>query len=238
MKNIKLTLIIITAFSSLVFPQSKISSSFVQLKSGEKIVGELQIVKKILDIDYILVNDTLAIASEKIEYYRTEEGYFAIVNGKAAKRVFKGKLDLYYESNIKFIGENFNTAQKENNNLILDIKGRIVDNSQLYYSKNGSLIKEVNYSNLVNDLNDNAESMKLLKEYNGLTYLKYGFGVIGAGILVYWLTNFDSNSIDNIKKPNWGFFIAGGFAIGFSFLIDHYQEPYLKKAVDNYIGLR
>lgn len=238
MKNVKLTLITITFFSSLIFPQSKTSSSFVQLKSGEKIFGNIQVVKESLATDFVLINDTLAIAFDKIDNYQTDEGYFVIVDGNVAKRIYKGKLDLYYEANLRFVNGDFDSFPFNNNYMHHEISVRVVDNSVLYFSKNGDSVKEANYRNLANALSDNSKSIKILKEYNNLTYAKYGIGIIGVGLIAYYLADLGNIDSGDIKKPKFGAFAAGGLAIGLSYGIHIFQKPLLKKAVDSYIGLR
>ncbi len=224
MKSSRITLVIVF-FTSLVFAQSKDS---VTLISGDVLFGKIQVIKNTLGTDYILMDDTLAIPFERINNFQTDKGYFAIISGRAAKRIFKGKLDLFYEAKQRFVYD-LDSSLFDYGFMNRKIIRRVIDNSVLYISKSGSPIKEANYENLVKILSDNYESMKILDDYNNMTYAKYGIAVIGVGVILYYLRDLGNNNFGEVKKPNFGVLAAGGLAIGISYGIHLFQEPLLKK---------
>lgn len=225
----KLTLLILSLiilFSSLVFSQS--SKTYVALTNGGKIYGAVEIHTPFFSRSYVSVNDTIKYYIKDIGFVQAADGYYAALGGNLLKRIGEGKLDLYerWENNYSASRPVPSFAP----NGTMRWESTYASQKKIgYYSKEGSPLKEVTCSNLEKDLRDNPRSIELLDEYRTLSYVRWGIGIVGAGIVV-------SSFIGGSKEHpvNKGTLIGGAVMVNLSWIPYLMQGSKLEDAIRIY----
>lgn len=225
MKLVSPVFTLLILFSSLVTPQS--SNTYVALKNDVKIYGKIEIHTPFFARSYVTVNDTIKYYVKDIGFVQTEDGYYGALDGNLLERVHTGRLDLYQrrEFDVMSTPHTFSTPDGSYTQWSPDFKMKLVD----YYSKEGGTLREVTCSNLQKDLADNPRSMELLKEYKTLSYVRWGIGAVGVGIVI---SAFIGSSKENpVKKGN---LIVGAVVANLSWIPYLLQGQKLEDAIRIY----
>lgn len=173
-----------TIFSLLIkpdpFEKFYPSGNYLKLKTGEEIYDNFTLNNSAWVNPHIILEDQTRIDFYELECYQYEYDYFQNIpsffnKGKLAKRIIKGKIDLFSITSTNSTPENFT-----NMNSI----GFSYPTRNDYFEKDDGVLNKVNYKNLKVALADNSESMKYLSEYKTLTTIQWGLCFTGIGLMV------------------------------------------------------
>lgn len=155
-KQKMILLIVLAMFTLLAHSQT---NYFIYLFNGQKKdIKSIEYKKSFLDYDYFLI-DSVKINPNTIKFYNDALGFHAYIGNiylldgcPFANRIIQGKINVY-----EYIETNFYSNGVGNSSSSKSI---------LFYNRDYQDVKEVSYRNLINDLNDNSESVRILNEYH------------------------------------------------------------------------
>lgn len=181
MKGIIIILLVILN-SIIVLGQSSIDSSkyYIVLETNEKVYGDSKYEIPFLGRAHIKLNDKEYTLSE-VKQVICSDGYFMKYTSEGlfsrdeslVKRTTEGKIDLYSGYVTSYTYDHMHA------NEVWTSVMPITTNEEIYFSKDKNKLLPIDYSNLMEHLNDNPESIEYLKKYRTHTYLKYGLAAVG-----------------------------------------------------------
>jgi hypothetical protein len=159
----------------------------LELSSGTSFDGDLLVYAEPIMSPPVFRLGAKEVPVSDVRFFRNNHGYFANLRFADqskegfAMRIKKGNIDLfecididlYGKTELKIAGGEDETAVKKM------AQGREFQ----YYSVNQKNIKRANYSNLVMDLQSNAESVGHLRNFRMYKWLQRGLIVAGAGLI-------------------------------------------------------
>jgi hypothetical protein len=164
------------------------------------------------------MNDLKEYSIDNIMLYQNEDGYFRKIDSTYdyfVERIIEGKIDLYREALTFYSPGHVMSAPGPGGMQMTTFGGGYSSSIEFdYFSKDDGDILEASYSNLLEALADNNESINHLKTYNTLRYIQWG--LIGSGITLLVAGLATSTK----EKPNFGLMAVGG-VVGLSSWIPH-----------------
>lgn len=210
MKKIILGLLILCYCNNSFSQRDTCSKDFIYLFNDDILCGDNLLVKsKIIGKNQIFL-DSIEYDLGNVKFYKYSNGFYASTkhiiwmasDNSFAKRTENGKLNIYSQSVASGGGMYGGTSTK----------------TMTFYNRDFDNLKEASYDNLLIDLSDNNQAMKVLKRYKSNTVMfvggTAGICILGAG-LISWAS----------RDPNWGgnpppALIAGGLVLSGSILIN------------------
>jgi len=205
--------------------------SHIQLSSGEKISGKVELKHPVFSTTYLMFNDTIKYSLNKIKSFQNGEGYFGRVadsETKIVKRTVEGRIDLFEETKSSWSGGNQISYNTPRGTQTFSTPNVFNTYTLSYFSKNGGDILDADYSNLKEALADNAESMRHLSIYQTLNYVQYG--LVGSGLAIM------IGGVATIKKErmNEGIITTGAIVAVLGWIPHLIKGTELQKAVNIY----
>jgi hypothetical protein len=80
------------------------ATGVIQLATGEKVYGKVELKEPFLRKSYLLLNDSVEYKIKDIDRFQSDDGYFAKLpkSSKLVKRTVQGKIALYEETVTNF----------------------------------------------------------------------------------------------------------------------------------------
>jgi hypothetical protein len=208
-----------------------VSGSRLILNNGKTIWGKAELKDPFSAKDYILFNDSLKFDAKDVLAFENDEGYFARVENTNdfAKRIEKGKIDLYVEYSYHFAPGISHTYAHPGGSSTMFTPGGFSSTRYEYFSKDGSPVRDASYSNLSEALKDNEESLSYLRSHRTLSYFKWGSVIAGAAIIAVQLAKMDKET-----PPSFGGIILGAAVINLSWIFHFNQAGKIEKAIEVY----
>ncbi len=214
---------------------------YILLNNGEQVFGEVEYKKTnsfaYANRDYFLVDSTRYETKDVKAFQDSIDYYARIFNEEEfVKREKQGNVDIYSTTYHAWgSGGSFNVISTPHGSFTTYTPGSYGGEYEVnYFSKPNGNVLEVDYDNLHEELKDNIESMALLDEYRTLTYVKYGAGLAGLGLIIA-----SFNGVDEETPPNFGMMALGGIVANLGIWIPNMmQNEKLKESIKVYNGLR
>ncbi len=183
-------------------PKSASDSSFIQLNSDKILNGNVELKSPFLRSRYLLFNESTKYDISAVKAFQNEEGYFVKVKygffkqEKLAKRVQRGKIDLY--SVYVHSGSGVPIFTTGHLSLGVSIPAKVD-----YFSKNGQDVQKASYGNLKKALFDNPESMKYLNAHRTLQFVAIGMVVAGLTTIIVSVANVEKGGPATARYFYW-----------------------------------
>ncbi len=222
--------LIILLFSTSLKAQS---TDFVELMTGERYKGKVEVQTPFLKKARVVVNDSTTILLEKVRSYQTEDGYFMRISSLEgsgfAKRVEEGNIDLYIKQQMNY-GGGGHWIPGPNGTSTYMPGGGMSSSSVQYFSKNDGPVRKANARNLKVALADNSASMDYLKKRDGLTAVQV-IGIIGG--LAIGTASILSQSDKEVLNPT-GIVVGLVVVTGSSWIPHFAKQDMVEKAIQEY----
>lgn len=175
---------------------------FIGLFSGERIhANKIQMKSPLFKGDFFLVDDSLRYPTNSIKYYQNKEGFFVRVGDMSgrnafAKRIMNGRISKYYTTVSAYndpyfwgggmYGRPYGMYSPYG---MYGPGGMGMSSRRIYFfSKDDGPLQDFNVRNLADAMADNAGSMQSLKQYRTSRLVETGLSIVGAGLLVYGMS--------------------------------------------------
>jgi len=228
-----------------VYAQLDESKNFIYLYPDSVVhASQIYLERDYNGFRYFLV-DGRRVNPAKVKFFNTQDGFFAstsdlnlLSDTQFLERIRKGRINVYEDKFINW--DDFNHSG------YFSYRDPEVVFTKNYYNIGYGPLKKATYSNLKQDMSNDAESLKLLKRYSDVKRAEKGFYIaagasILAGMLSFVITGFKDQNTDpgvDHSFPNFGpSFILLGAGVGFGFtgFTKTLKAPrYLKAAIDVY----
>lgn len=209
------------------------SKYYLVLESGETINGDSKYETpfwgkarvKMNEKEFTLAEVKQVICSEGyfMKYY--SEGVFSIKE-ILVKRTTEGKIDLYSD----YVTSYSSPVMGPNGTSMGGFPFTTYE--ELYFSKDKIKLLPIDYSNLIENLNDNPESVEYLKKYNTLRYFKYGLAAVGLITIIAGIAQF--NKEEGLSSGAKSTIIIGGVIGNLAWIPHLLQGDCLKDAIKVY----
>lgn len=187
-------------------PQSEEDKGFfVGLYNGDRLYArKIQMKSPLFKGDFFLLDDSLRIPTNSIKYYQNREGFFVRVGditgrNAFAKRVMDGRISKYYTTVNAYNDPYYWGGGGMYRGMYGSPYGMygpmgmgqgMMNSRRIYFfTKDDGPMQEYNVRNLSDAVADNAGSMQSLRQYRTSRIVETGLSVVGAGLLVYGLSN-------------------------------------------------
>jgi hypothetical protein len=177
---------------------------FIGLYSGERIyANKIQMKSPLFKGDFFLLDDSLRYPTNSIKYYQNRDGFFVRVGDVTgrnafAKRIMNGRIAKYYTTvsaynDPYFWGGGGMYGRPYGMYSPYGMYGPYgaggMSSRRIYFfSKDDGPLQEFNLNNLTEAMADNAGSMQSLRQYRTSRLIETGLSVVGAGLLVYGMS--------------------------------------------------
>jgi hypothetical protein len=211
--------------------------NFVKLENGEIIYGDVVLKKSILAPQYFLLDNKREIPYDDVNSYKNDDGYYQAIpyfftTKTFAKRIRKGKIDLFSKVSVYTTPGTFNTISTPGGNFTNFSPEYTYSTRVDYFRKANGILQKANYSNLKLALSDNPKSMEYLKQYHNLDTFQWITAISAIGFFI--------GGISQIDKEE-GMSSGGKALLGVSCFsamitwIPHFMKPgKLESAIEEY----
>lgn len=213
---------------------------YILLNSGEKVFGKFEFIEGnqsfYINTNYFLFEDSTNHERDSVKAFQNKYGYFAKIfeANNYAKRKSEGNVDLYKEGPIIWPNSRSHTYFAASGPITTFAPIFAYGAKVKYFTKKNDKILTINYDNLREELKDNIKSMALLDEYRRLSYLKYGTGAIGLGLIASIFIREDEDNFSMFTKAGAGIVLISLS----SYIHNKIQKQKLNEAIEVYNGLR
>jgi hypothetical protein len=198
--------------------QSPKDSNFVQLISGQKLFGNVELKEPSFEGDnYILLNDSIKYSIDTVIAFQSPKGFYRrhILVKEFYKRIEKGNIDLYQQVFINKTPSRLNYVNTPYGSIPQYQSGYSYSTTTEYFAKGEGDIQVATYTTLKPVLSDNPESLRCLEQSMTWKYIEYGLIGIGGVCIIAALSSTGSSSDALLISGGLG--IAAGY--GASFMI-------------------
>ncbi len=243
MKRLFFLLFGLTSFGISAYGQVDENKYYLYLFSDSLLYGkEIEYKIPFLGPNYFNI-DSRRIELDIVKFYQNETGFYANTKSLSfsgissfAERLKKGKINLYEKTTKSQAMGHINPSTG------MYMGGGGFSKTTYYYNKGFGDLKKANYSNLIIDLSDNAESLLSLNKYKSLRKTEVTFYTIGAALFVGGFISLVNKTkdvdYDTEPHPNLtgnAIIMGTGFACGIvGVTISFGKTKHLKKAIDKY----
>jgi hypothetical protein len=221
-----------------ILPGQTPGLQMVYLSNGDSIAGEIGISKDEGE-EFVVINDTLRLAFDNVDAYRTAEGIFYIrenadLPAKERKlEVFRlaerGRINLYSQTSFRWeynggywVGSGPRATYMPQSQYTGEV--------HQYFNKNvAAPVRPVSYENLRTALADNARSQQHLDRYDNLKYWLYGSVIVGTAMAIGGIVQLTQG-----EGGGKGLAIGGAVLIALRFPIGLLRDRAIDDAVASY----
>jgi hypothetical protein len=179
---------------------------FIGLYNGERIhANKIQMKSPLFKGDFFLLDDSLRYPTNAIKYYQNREGFFVRVSDTSgrnafAKRIMDGRISKYFTTINAFndpfmygpyggMGMYGNPYRMGGMGMGPWGPGMMGGSRRVYFfSKDDGPLQDFSVRNLSDAMADNAGSMQSIRRYRQGRVIETGLSIVGAGLLVYGLS--------------------------------------------------
>lgn len=218
---------------------------FVGLNNGEKVYARrVQLKSPLLKSNYFLLDDSIRFSVSAVKYYQNDNGFFLKIadpygRDDFAERVVSGRISKYFISRTSYnnyYGPGYGGYGGYGGWGYggLGWGGGPSRRNIYFFTKDDGDLQSYNYNNLREALADNPGSLEVLDQYRKSRYIENGVSLVGAGLLIYGLTQSFNMTGTNNNSGLSPTVYAGAAVISIPLITGLFKKDKLTQAIELY----